>query len=67
MREKPNLPVTEHTDQHLSNNYTNDFHVVNGVNPNLVTYFIFGPATCEDGLKQRFDVADREKNVSVHM
>lgn len=67
MRTKPNLPITEHTDQHLSNNYTNDFHVVNSLNPNLVTCFVFGPALDKDGLKHGFDVADREKDVTVHM
>lgn len=55
---KPNLPITEHTNQHLSDNNTNDFHVVNSFNPNLVAYFICAPATLEDGLEHRFDIAN---------
>lgn len=51
VRKKLNLPITEHTNQHLSDDYTNDFHVVNSGNPSFVTYFKRVPASREGILK----------------
>ena len=65
---KLNIPVTKYANQHLSNYYANNFHVVNSGNPSLVTGFAAGaPTTFEHCLEQRLDVADREEDVTARM
>ena len=57
-------PVTDDTNEDLTNNDTNDFEVVKGVDPSGVTYLGFLPAGGEGGLKQRLDVANGEEDVT---
>lgn len=48
---KPDVPVTKNTNQHLSNYYPDDFHVVNSGDPSQVTDFATFPAACESRLE----------------
>ena len=65
---KPNIPVTKYTNQHLSNYNTNNFHVINSVDPRGVTGFASGaPTTFKSSLEQGLDVADRKQDVTVYV
>ena len=61
------LPITKNPDQDLSNDYTNNLHVVNSLDPCGVTYFGRFPASCEHSLEHGFDVADGEEDVTIDM
>ena len=65
---KPDIPVTKYANQYLSNYNTNNFHVINCVDPRGVTGFASGtPTTFESSLEKRLDVADREEYVTMYM
>ena len=67
MGNKASIPITKNPDQDLSDNYTDNLHVVNRINPYGVTYFGIFPATCKHSLEHGFDIADREENVTIGM
>ena len=47
----------------LTDNYTADFQVVDGLSPSLVAILEVFPARLESGLQERPDVANGEKHV----
>ena len=59
-----NIPVTEDTNENLTNDDTNDFEVLDGVDPLNVTCFIGLPAIRECCLEERCNVADGEEHIT---
>jgi hypothetical protein len=60
-----NLPVTEDTDEELSDDDPENFEVCDSVNPALVADLIGIPAGWPGFLEERCKVADGEEDVSV--
>src|ERR1700712_230929 len=61
------LPVTNETNENLSNNDTQNFKICNGVDPLPVTNRVLFPALWPDTLEEWGKIAYREKNVTVVM
>ena len=59
------LPVTQDTDQDLTDNDTDNFHIVNGLNPSLIANLVGFPTSRKGGLEEGFDVADGEEHVTA--
>jgi len=58
------IPITEETDENLSNNDTADLKVGDRLNPGLVTGLVLGPTVLPDSVEKWCQVANREKNVT---
>ena len=58
-------PVTENSDENLTNNDTANLEVVDGLGPDLVANVEALPALREGGLQKRSDVANGEENVTL--
>lgn len=64
-KKKKNVPVTQKAHQNLTNNDTNDFQVLHGVDPLLIANLVGIPTVTEHMLEERLDVSDREQHVAV--
>lgn len=59
------VPVTEHTNEHLSDDDADDFEICNSRNPVLGADFVSFPTCRPDSLKQRRQVTDGKEDVST--
>ena len=57
-------PVTQNTDENLTDDDTGNLEVVDGSNPVGITDFVRAPALLERVLEQRADVADGEQDIT---
>lgn len=57
-------PVTDHTDENLADDDTNDFEVFDRVNPSFVADSVRFPAAGECRGEKRLDVANGEQDVT---
>ena len=59
-----NLPVTNNSDQDLTENDTDNLEIIDSVDPLFVANRMVIPAGLEGGLEQWLDVSDGEQNVT---
>jgi hypothetical protein len=64
MKERVGLPVTQNTDEDLTDDDTSYLKVVDGSNPVGITDFVLAPALRERVLEQGADVGDGKQNVT---
>ncbi len=61
------LPVTNETNENLTDDYTKDLEVSNGIDPLDVTSRVLLPTSGPNGGEERSQVSDGEKNVTGFM
>jgi hypothetical protein len=61
------IRITNNANQNLTNDYTNDFKVGDGVDPLLVAHLVILPTLRPDGRKEGGQVANGEKDVSLEI
>lgn len=64
MIQRADSPVTQNTNENLTDDDTGDLQVVDGSNPVGITDFLLVPALLERVLEQRADVADGEQDIT---
>lgn len=64
MIQRADSPVTQNTNENLTDDDTGDLQVVDGSNPVGITDFMLAPALRERVLEQRGDVGDGKQNVT---
>lgn len=64
MKQMVGLPVTQNTDEDLTDDDTGYLKVVDGSNPVGITDFLLVPALSERVLEQGADVGDGKQNVT---
>lgn len=59
------LPVTKNSDEHLSDDDTNDFEICDGSNPVLGTDLVGFPTCTPYSFEKRCQVTNREEHISI--
>jgi hypothetical protein len=61
------IPVTQNSNQYLTDDDTDDFEVIDGVNPLNIADFVLFPAGGEGGLEKGLEVSNGEEHVTAGM